>query len=271
MATDAVSPSATEAVMDSKADGDVVPATTANILKDEGSSIAEEKKQAEDEGVVVAQNPFAPSSEGATSAAAAPEIAKSSQTSEPVNQPSKEDADGPLSPPGNANNSGYNDDEDSSNDDSSYFADPNNLPSPGEAGRKYSYGSNVSSNKAPTGRESDASLSLSDDSDDNHHGGSKGAFAQSAPEVFPHQRITRMHSVGSLVSASSQNSDDAARDFGKKRRTVSSPLSFAPNTDSNHSLLFQDACSKGLLQISWLQDHIRWLRDTFIRNHKCLA
>jgi len=73
------------------------------------------------------------------------------------------------------------DDEDSSNDDSSYFNDPVHLPEPG-SGRRYSFSSNASQgNNSATrqhprthsvGRESDASLSLSEDSDDDdnrHH------------------------------------------------------------------------------------------------------
>ena len=110
-----------------------------------------------------------------------------------------------------------NDDEDSSNDDSSYFADPNNLPVPGEGGRKYSYSSHHSTTRNNAkGRESDASLSLSEDSDDaNNQGNNVAIYGQrEAPEVFPQQRITRMHSVGSLVSTSSQNTED---DFGNRR------------------------------------------------------
>ena len=115
-----------------------------------------------------------------------------------------------------------NDDEDSSNDDSSYFADPNNLPSPGEAGRKYSFSSHPSTNKNNAkGRESDASLSLSDDSDDvknNTNNSNNALYGQrEAPEVFPQQRITRMHSVGSLVSTSSQNTDDEMALGGEHR------------------------------------------------------
>ncbi|KAL7578379.1 hypothetical protein ACA910_012781 [Epithemia clementina (nom. ined.)] len=118
------------------------------------------------------------------------------------------DQDAMSSP--NNQSSPNNDDEDSSNDDSSYFADPNNLPSPGEAGRKYSFSSHHSTTKNAKGRESDASLSLSEDSEDeNNHGGNTHVYGpREAPEVFPQQRITRMHSVGSLVSTSSQNTDD---------------------------------------------------------------
>jgi len=138
------------------------------------------------------------------------------------------------------------DDEDSSNDDSSYFNDPIHLPEPG-SGRRFSVSSNASAgnNSAtrqyPThakGRESDASLSLSEDSDDDHHHKQHPMYSVyqqpfpqqpmmfnpqqpqpqfimpqqqqqqpgGVPELYPKQ-LTRMHSYNSLVS-SSQNSDD---------------------------------------------------------------
>lgn len=108
-------------------------------------------------------------------------------------------------------------DTDSSNDESSYFADPNNLPSPKSGSRHHFSHSSISSlnNRSTSARdcnrESDASLSLSDDSDDGvpaqpvgfpGHGHQRGV-----PELYPHP-ITRMHSVSSLVSTSSQNSTD---------------------------------------------------------------
>jgi hypothetical protein len=107
------------------------------------------------------------------------------------------------------------DEEDSSNDDSSYFA--SHLPEP-NSGRRYSWASNTSQNSVtqqqqqqpqrqlPTqknaspnrtriihGRESDASLSLSDDSDDNmvgqQHpvlfGPQQGVYNQNAPYYHP--------------------------------------------------------------------------------------
>lgn len=127
----------------------------------------------------------------------------------PSQETSPADSDSPLSP---RKNQKFNEEEDSSNDDSSYFADPSNLPSPGEAGRKYSYGSHASAKKNGGARESDASLSLSEDSDDPNSHSTKNnkansTYVQQASEVFPQQRITRMHSVGSLVSTSSQNSE----------------------------------------------------------------
>ena len=147
-------------------------------------------------------------------------------------------------------------DEDSSNDDSSYFNDPIHLPEPG-SGRRYSISSNTSQNSVsrPTlaantsmGRESDASLSLSEDSDDDdqhphyhHHHPQNPMYPNyqqppfpqqpmmypdpqsqprfmapqqqqqqrpgGVPELYPKQ-LTRMHSYNSLVSTSSQNSDD---------------------------------------------------------------
>lgn len=128
------------------------------------------------------------------------------------------------------------DDGDSSNDDSSYFADPSNLPSPKSGGRRYSFSSNHSA-PAPTSghhasssgnaRESDASLSLSDSDDEENHHSDSGLYPapRGTPDVYPH-RIMRVHSVGSLISTSSQNSSEdpvihdelnqaaAGRDFG---------------------------------------------------------
>jgi len=148
-------------------------------------------------------------------------------------------------------------DEDSSNDDSSYFNDPIHLPEPG-SGRRYSISSNASQNSVSRpvlaastsiGRESDASLSLSEDSDDDdqhphfHHHPQNPMYPNyqqppfpqqpmmypnpqhpqqwimapqqqqqqqqpgGVPELYPKQ-LTRMHSYNSLVSTSSQNSDD---------------------------------------------------------------
>ena len=144
-------------------------------------------------------------------------------------------------------NSGGGGDDDSSNDDSSYFADPSNLPSPKSGGRRYSYSSHhsasqqqqqqhhppalFSSSRAEgAARESDASLSLSDSDDDfdtddnnnNHNNGRQhhprqhlhissdaGMYPASrgTPDVYP-ARIMRVHSVGSLMSTSSQNSSE---------------------------------------------------------------
>lgn len=113
-------------------------------------------------------------------------------------------------------------DDDSSNDESSYFA--NNLPSPKSGGHHFSsIASNGGGGSATQmtgsrdyGRESDASLSLSDDSDDGMHHARRphrvdpNGFAmqpRAMPELYPHP-ITRMHSVSSLVSTSSQYSSD---------------------------------------------------------------
>jgi len=204
---------------------DVLAAAAMTKVGD-GDTLSEEKKQAapgEDDGAVEVKNPFiktpeaeaTPTESGKTSPkqtlsgeAALHSTAASTKVNAGEKAPeaasTKSETEGPLSP---KNNQGYNDDEDSSNDDSSYFADPNNLPSPGEAGRKYSYSSHASAKNAQAARESDASLSLSEDSEDNASNNNP-MYVQQAPEVFPQQRITRMHSVGSLVSTSSQNSED---------------------------------------------------------------
>lgn len=84
-----------------------------------------------------------------------------------------------------------NDDDSSSADDSSYFADPSHLPKPKS---RYPH-----QHQRQPGRQSDASLSFSDDSD---------AAGGGVPEVYP-QRLTRVHSYNSLVSTtSSQHSSE---------------------------------------------------------------
>ena len=110
--------------------------------------------------------------------------------------------------------SGGDDSGDSSDDDSSYFA--THLPDP-KSGRSFS----LSSTGSAPGRtssyyqnsvkqESDASLSFSDESDDEMH---QTAGVRISPMIPPKgsvadmhlypQRITRMHSVSSLVSSAS--------------------------------------------------------------------
>jgi hypothetical protein len=110
------------------------------------------------------------------------------------------------------------DDASSSDDDSSYFAQ--HLPSP-KSGRTFSYssagsghGMNFSGHQNSVGRESDASLSFSDESDDEMHQQRgvhispmippKGTVADM--HLYP-QRITRMHSVSSLVSSESSGDE----------------------------------------------------------------
>lgn len=116
-------------------------------------------------------------------------------------------------------------DADSSDDESSYFA--KHLPSP-KSSRRYSFSSNASNASAPArtkhhdaNRETDASLSFSDESDDAHHSDS-GLFPTAAAvrspviahfQPYPHQ-ITRMRSVSSLVSTSSHNSSGTDRSVG---------------------------------------------------------
>ena len=121
------------------------------------------------------------------------------------------------------------DDDDSSNDDSSYFADPSNLPSP-KSGRHFSHSSITSATGGGSitqasgyHRESDASLSLSDDSDDaaHHHGRQPLPVvgAGGVPELYPHP-LTRMHSVSSLVSTSSQNTSESDPTVQEELRDV---------------------------------------------------
>ena len=113
------------------------------------------------------------------------------------------------------------DDDGSSSDDDSYFA--KHLPSP-KSGRSFSYSSagSVGAVGAPyyannAGRESDASLSFSDESDDDmqHPGVHVSPMIQPRTAVadmnlYP-QRITRMHSVSSLVSSASSDEDRGVR------------------------------------------------------------
>lgn len=114
----------------------------------------------------------------------------------------------------------YYDDDGSSSDDDSYFA--KHLPSP-KSGRSFSYDCSSAGSAATgsgnlyqsnAGRESDASLSFSDESDD---GMEHQAGVQISPmmpykgnadmNLYP-QRITRMHSVSSLVSSASSDGDN---------------------------------------------------------------
>jgi hypothetical protein len=145
-------------------------------------------------------------------------------------------------------NENDNDDESSSDDDSSYFA--TNLPSP-KSGRTFSISSNASNASAPCARtnsyqlqkqDSDASLSFSDESDDDHHHHNSnrnnnnnlssslirinhndgGIDLSGAVHVQPKrsvadmnlypQRITRMHSVSSLVSSDNTSDEDSDDD-----------------------------------------------------------
>jgi len=149
-----------------------------------------------------------------------------------------------------------NDDESSSDDDSSYFA--TNLPKP-KSGRSFSISSNASNASAPCARtnsyqlqkqESDASLSFSDESDDDdhheHNHNNKVNYVSGAPNVsedihlspvvhpnrsvvdmnlYP-QRITRLHSVSSLVSSTSSDivTSDASDEVDGDKSTPSSPV-----------------------------------------------
>ncbi len=117
------------------------------------------------------------------------------------------------------NRSLRDDDSSSSDDDSSYFA--THLPSP-KSGRSFSISSNASNASAIyqiQKQGSDASLSFSDESDEEHaaHGQTNAMTSgvHLSPVVNPNrsvvdmnlypQRITRMHSVSSLVSSASSD------------------------------------------------------------------
>jgi len=122
------------------------------------------------------------------------------------------------------------DDESSSDDDSSYFA--SHLPDP-KSVRSFSISSAASNASAFSNtyqkQVSDASLSFSDESDEGqHHGPGKsqlgGAGVHLSPVINPKmsvadmnlypQRITRMHSVSSLVSSASSDNRVGGEDFG---------------------------------------------------------
>ena len=129
----------------------------------------------------------------------------------------------------------------SSNDDSSYFA--SHLPEPNSGRRRYSWASNASQNsRKPMDRESDASLSLSDDSDDANppptafypesSNNPPPSYFQPQflmprgplpPELYPQQQIMpRMHSIHSLASTSSQ-SDTSLPDLAPRTTPVVVP------------------------------------------------
>lgn len=92
-------------------------------------------------------------------------------------------------------NTSVDDDSLTSNDDSSYFADPNNLPSPKSGGRKYSFSGPL---PRPSSRQSDASLSFSEDSDE-------------PPDMQAYPSVARMHSASSLNSSGSEDIPDEQR------------------------------------------------------------
>ena len=116
------------------------------------------------------------------------------------------------------------DDSSSSDDDSSYFA--TNLPSP-KSGRSFSISSNASNFQIQK-QGSDASLSFSDESSDedsNSNNNIKSNISSGihlSPVINPNrtvvdmdlypQRITRMHSVSSLLSSASSKDRDGDND-----------------------------------------------------------
>jgi hypothetical protein len=134
-----------------------------------------------------------------------------------------------------ASGTGGHDSPDSSDDDSSYFA--SNLPKP-KSCRSFSYSSAGSAPAATSSyhqgsikQESDASLSFSDESDEEMHPNihispmiaPAGAVADM--HLYP-QRITRMHSVSSLISsASSEGHHDGSMDESHHTGSLSSAAS----------------------------------------------
>ena len=134
---------------------------------------------------------------------------------------------------------GY-DSPDSSDDDSSYFA--KNLPKP-KSCRSFSYSSAGSAPAAPSSyyqslvkQESDASLSFSDESDDEMHPNvhispmiaPAGTVADM--HLYP-QRITRMHSVSSLVSSASSEGNHNGSMDGSHHMSTGSLSSAASTSD----------------------------------------
>lgn len=151
---------------------------------------------------------------------------------EPTESPAQGSSTASRRSRSNRNSKRY-DDDGSSSDDDSYFA--KHLPSP-KSGRSFSYSSTGSPGAAGAqfyqnhaARESDASLSFSDESDDEMHR-KQGALI--SPNIPPNgtvadmniytQRITRMHSVSSLVSSGSSEDGDGEN---LARRTSASSVS----------------------------------------------
>lgn len=134
-------------------------------------------------------------------------------------------------------------DDASSSDDDSYFA--KHLPSP-KSGRSFSYSSSGSAQAGTSGsfyqnsvnRESDASLSFSDESEDEmqHHGvhispmiSPKGTVADM--HLYP-QRITRMHSVSSLVSSASED-EGSMKQYPSSKMSSTSSMSSQTTTGTS--------------------------------------
>ena len=141
----------------------------------------------------------------------------------------------------------YYDDASSSDDESSYFS--SNLPFP-KSGRSFSYSSTGSAHgrtssgsfyqgSSTAARESDASLSFSSDDDDMHHHAGvhispmippKGTVADM--HLYP-QRITRMHSVSSLVSSASSEDERPPEAHLPRSSSYSSMSSHTTNETSS--------------------------------------
>ena len=94
--------------------------------------------------------------------------------------------------------------DDDSSHDGSYFADPSHLPSP-KSDRRFSSRSKL--------HGSDASLSLSDDSEDDHQEPRPGSDHRI--DLYP-QQLTRIHSISSLVSGSSMDDEEVKTPSGRK-------------------------------------------------------
>jgi MFS family permease len=136
-------------------------------------------------------------------------------------------------------------DVDSSDDESSYFA--KNLPSP-KSSKRYSFSSNASAparteHHPNDNRETDASLSFSDESDEDAHPHSdSGTFPTptrgAVADLHTHShRITRMHSVSSLVSTSSQNSSASEGNVGDELRiAATNPQSGGKRSNTSSAL-----------------------------------
>ncbi|KAG7338711.1 major facilitator superfamily transporter [Nitzschia inconspicua] len=148
---------------------------------------------------------------------------------------------------GRSKHQSFNDEDSSSDDDSSYFA--SNMPSP-KSGRSFSLSSTASAPARTSAYQiqKSASLSFSDESDDERNppltpsynprqqryhasGVPSPTGVHFSPVAHPHravadmhlypQRITRVHSVSSLVSSASSDNEDGAQSTPDHRHSAS--------------------------------------------------